>query len=156
MCRKVYYLPISLTSSLNPKAKPFPQGSQGSWVWCYTPTTKQTQPPLKPAWKSRLSLLSWLEGNTAAWIHLSQFMQLWWVCTWNLTCWRFFLCFFINHENQENTEMHQTITNNHRHIQSSRFLFKNCYISVRDGHTVLLVQTLAIPSSQSGDANYKL
>ncbi len=90
-CSEACHLPTSLTPSVNPKPKPFPRGSQGSWFWWYTPTTNKTQPPQLP-WKSRLSLLFVLEGIVAAWIHLSQFMQLWRVHTFDLACRRFLLC----------------------------------------------------------------
>lgn len=148
--------PCLLNSLCEPEAQTLPHGSQGSWFWCYTPPQQRIPNPQR---KSRLSLFFLLEGN--AWIHLSQFMQHWWVHTFDLTCWRFVL--WSSSPTKIMSQRKCTgIPNNHKPpaqwivIQCCHILFKCCYISMRDGHAALLVQTSAIPSSQSGDANHWL
>lgn len=104
--------PYFLDTLCEPEAPNLPplQGSQGSWFWCYTPsTTKETQPPSPQLpWKSRLSLLFLLEGNVAAWIHLSQFKQLHpRDATWR----RFLVLFFKYLEKKWESDENQAVTN---------------------------------------------
>ena len=93
---------------------PNPSGESGVVVLMVHPpslhTTKETQPPSPQLpWKSRLSLLFLLEGNVAAWIHLSQFKQL---RPRDATWRRFSVLFFKNQvkkrENQMKTRLPQT------------------------------------------------
>lgn len=97
---------------MNPKPQTFPpfRGVRGRGFDATPPsTTKETQPPSPQLpWKSRLSLLFLLEGNVAAWIHLSQFKQLHpRDATWR----RFLVLLFKYHGKKGESDENQAVTN---------------------------------------------
>lgn len=128
-----------------------PSGESGVMNLMLDPHNKGNPTPPSLEGRADFSLLFLLEGDVLVRIHLSDFMQFWWVgtCTWSDLL-KFLTVLLIATQNNHKPLPPQIV------IHCWQILFKCCWIYMMDGQIALLVQTSAIPSSQSGDANHWL